>query len=140
MAEAKTKPTTADVNAFLQAIGDESTREDCLTLLKIMKQATRAEPILWGSNIVGFGTYHYQYATGREGDWPLTAFSPRKQNLTIYIMPGFDRYEDLMARLGKHKTGKSCLYIKRLADIDLKVLKELITASVKHMKQTYPSS
>jgi hypothetical protein len=93
---------------------------------------------MWGPSIVGFGSYHYVYASGREGDWPLTGFSPRKQDLTLYIMAGFDRYEALMAKLGKCRTGKSCLYIKRLADVDLRVLKQLVSESVKYMKRTYP--
>jgi len=140
MAELKTARTDASVDAFLDAIEDESRREDCRTLLRIMKQATRAEPAMWGPSIVGFGSYHYKYESGREGDWFLTGFSPRKQNLTLYIMAGFDRYEELMSKLGRHSTGKSCLYVKRLSDLDMKVLKELVTASVRHMKSKYPST
>lgn len=107
-----------------------------MTLLRIMKQATGAEPAMWGPSIVGYGRYHYKYASGREGDWFVAGFSPRKRDLTLYIVAGFERYEALMAKLGKHTTGKSCLYIKRLADVDLTVLEELIASSVKHMKQT----
>lgn len=95
---------------------------------------------MWGSSIVGFGSYHYQYASGREGDWPIVGFSPRKQNLTLYIMNGFDRYESLLARLGKHKTGKSCLYLNKLEDVDLQLLRELIQESVAYMKNKYPHS
>jgi hypothetical protein len=95
---------------------------------------------MWGPSIVGFGSYQYTYESGREGDWFLTGFSPRKQNLTLYIMAGFERWDDLMAKLGRHTTGKSCLYVKRLSDIDAKVLKELVTASVKHMKSRHPSA
>ena len=134
MTEMKTKQTEASVAAFLKGVGDETRRQDCEILAAIMKRAAKAEPKMWGTSIVGFGSYHYKYASGREGDWPVTAFSPRKQDLTLYIMAGFDRYEALLTKLGKHKTGKSCLYIKRLADVDLAVLKELITASVKHME------
>lgn len=137
MAELKTQRTEASVDAFLKGVVDDTRRQDCLTLLRIMKQAVRAEPRMWGSSIVGFGSYHYKYASGREGDWFLAGFSPRKQDLTIYIMTSIDRNDALLARLGKHKTRKSCLYVKRLADVDLTVLKELISASVKYMKQTH---
>ena len=105
--------------------------------LDIMMEVTGEKPKMWGPSIVGFGSYHYVYASGREGDWPLTGFSPRKQALTLYIMAGFGHYDELMSRLGKHKTGKSCLYVKRLSDIDESVLRELIAASVDHMKSTY---
>jgi hypothetical protein len=137
MAELKTKQTEASVEAFLDAIEDETRRNDCLAVAKIMKRATRAEPRMWGLSIVGFGEYHYRYESGREGDWFLAGFSPRKRDLTLYIVAGFDRYESLMARLGKHSTGKSCLYIKRLADIDTAVLEELVSESVRHMKQKH---
>ncbi|MCL4274475.1 MAG: DUF1801 domain-containing protein [Anaerolineales bacterium] len=135
-AELKTKQTEASVDDFLNAIPNEQTRKDCFEIAKIMKQATRSEPKMWGTSIVGFGSYHYKGASGREGDWMLTGFSPRKQNLTLYIMAGFDRYEALLKKLGKFSTGKSCLYIKKLADVDKKVLKELVTESVKVMKRT----
>lgn len=137
MADLKTKRTNASVEAFLNAIPDATRRQDCLTVLKIMKQATKVEPKMWGPSIVGFGSYHYEYASGREGDWFLTGFSPRKQDLTLYIIAGFKRYDALMGKLGKHKTGKSCLYIKRLADIDLVVLRELIEDSTKHLVQSH---
>ncbi len=137
MADLKTQRTEASVDSFLKRVVDETRRDDCLTLVRIMKQATKTEPRMWGSSIVGFGDFHYKYASGREGDWFLTGFAPRKRDLTIYIMAGFDHYEPLLAKLGKHKTGKSCLYVKRLADVDRKVLKELISTSVKRMKQTY---
>lgn len=135
MAELKTKVNKASVDKFLKSIKDEQKREDCYKILDIMKKATKAEPKMWGTSIVGFGSYHYKYASGREGEWMLTGFSPRKQNLTLYIMSGFDEYEGLLKKLGKHATGKSCLYIKRLEDVDTKVLKELVTKSVKHMKK-----
>jgi hypothetical protein len=132
-AKLKTQKTNASVTAFLKSVADDDRRKDCQTLVRIMKRAVGAEPKMWGSSIVGFGHYHYKYASGREGDWFLAGFSPRKQDLTLYIMAGFDRYDALMGKLGKHKTGKSCLYLKRLADVDVAVLEELISASVKHM-------
>ncbi len=137
MAEIKTKRRTASVNAFLESIKDQTRRKDCHTIVKLMKQATNAEPAMWGPSIVGFGTYHYKYESGREGDWFLTGFSPRQQALTLYIMSGFKRYDTLMKKLGTHKTGKSCLYIKRLADVDLAVLEELIQQSVKHIAKAH---
>ena len=137
MAEPKTKATKASVAAFLAAIPDEQRRKDCKAVMAIMKRVTKASPKLWGTNIVGYGSYHYKYASGQEGDWPLTGFSPRKQNLTLYIMAGFDDYPELMAKLGKYKTGKSCLYLKRLSDIDTAVLERLVAVSVKDMKEHY---
>ncbi len=137
MAELKTKPTTVDVDAFLDDIADETRRRDCRTLLGLMKGATKSEPKMWGPSIVGFGDYHYKYASGREGDWFLTGFSPRKGALTLYIMAGFTRYESLMQRLGKYKTGKSCLYVRKLADVDLEVLEQLINESVEHVTRTH---
>ena len=134
MAELKTKPNILSVEKFLNSIKDEQKRKDSFQVLEMMKKITKEEPIMWGTSIVGFGKYHYKYASGREGDWFLTGFSPRKQNLTLYIMSGFKRYNELMKKLGKHKTGSSCLYINKLDDIDLKVLKELISESVKYMK------
>jgi hypothetical protein len=104
-----------------------------------MQEVTGETPTMWGDTIVGFGSYHYKYASGREADWMLTGFSPRKQNLTVYIMAGFAQYNDLLARLGKHSTGSSCLYIKKLQDIDLAVLHELVSQSVAHMKATNPT-
>ncbi len=136
MAKLKTQRTKASVDDFLQGSVDETRRRDCLTLVQIMKQATKAEAEMWGTGIVGFGRCHYKYASGREGDWFLTGFASRKRDLTVYIMAGFERYEALLEKLGKHKTGKSCLYVKRLGDVDLEVLKELVSASVKQMKQT----
>lgn len=133
MAELKTQPTESSVDEFLAGV-DEERAEDCRTLLDLMSEATGEPPKMWGPSIVGFGSYRYEYDSGRSGDWFLTGFSPRKRNLTLYIMAGFDRYDDLMERLGKHSTGKSCLYVKRLADIDMDVLGELVQASVDHMK------
>jgi hypothetical protein len=138
MTELKTKPNPASVTDFLNQITDEQKRQDSFTILEIMKTASGSEPKMWGDSIVGFGSYHYRYASGREGDWFLTGFSPRKQNLTLYIMPGFDDYEALLSNLGKHKTGKSCLYINKLEDVDRLILKELIVKSVQKMKAGNP--
>ncbi len=135
MAELKTKPNEQSVEAFLNSVEDEKKRQDCLTILEIMKQITKAEPQMWGTSMVGFGTYHYKYESGREGDWFVAGFSPRKQNLALYIMAGFSRYDELLSKLGKFKTGKSCLYINKIADIDLKILKELITQSVAYVSK-----
>ncbi len=137
MAELKTKPTKASVSQFLKGVEDDQKRRDAREILALMKEITGKRPKLWGTSIVGFGTYHYKYQSGREGDWPVTGFSPRKQNLAIYIMPGFSRYPSLMKKLGKYKTGKSCLYLKKLEDVDLKVLRQLVSQSVKDMKKMY---
>ena len=134
MAEPKTKPTSESVSAFLDKVSDKGRREDCLAVIDIMKDVTKEEPRMWGTSIVGFGRYHYKYESGREGDSMITGFSPRKTDLTLYIMGGFESFPDLMKRLGRHKTGKACLYIKKLADVDLKVLRELVEKSVKRMK------
>jgi hypothetical protein len=134
VAELKTKPTTASVERFLSGIADEEQQADARTLLELMRTITKAEPKLWGSSIVGFGDYHYKYASGREGDWFTVGFSPRKQNLTLYIMAGFDEYKTLLKDLGKHKTGKSCLYINRLSDVNPAVLRKLIRDSVRHVR------
>lgn len=133
MAEPKTKETKASVSAFLKKIADQNRRQDCFALVDIMRDITKEEPRMWGTSIVGFGRYHYKGASGREGDWMMIGFSPRKGDLTLYIMGGFDESANLMKRLGKHKTGKSCLYLKSLADVDLAVLKKLVTKSVKSM-------
>jgi hypothetical protein len=137
MAELKTKPTDQSVEAFLNSIADEQKRKDAFAISKLMQTATKSPPKMWGSGIVGFGTYHYTYASGREGDWMIIGFSPRKQNLTLYIMSGFDQHAVLLKKLGKYKTAKSCLYINRLDDIDLPTLKELVKQSVKHMIKTH---
>jgi predicted CopG family antitoxin len=133
MAENKTKPTKASVSGFLKKLPEKDRREDCLKVLEIMKGVTGEEPEMWGSSIVGFGRYRYKYESGTKGEWMITGFSPRKTDLTLYIMPGFESVSDLMARLGKHKTGKSCLYIKKLADVDLSVLRKIVEKSVKGM-------
>ncbi|HEX9167204.1 MAG TPA: DUF1801 domain-containing protein [Gemmatimonadales bacterium] len=137
MAELKTKPGSGSVSKFLAGIADEATRKDCETLVKLMRSVTRAEPVMWGPSIVGFGTYHYVYESGREGDWFLAGFAPRKGNLTLYIMSGFPQHAALLKQLGKHKTGGSCLYVKHLADLDLKVLRQLVAASVREVKRRY---
>jgi hypothetical protein len=133
--ELKTQVNDASVTAFLESVADDQKRNDCFEILKLMKQVTREEPKMWGSSIVGFGSYHYKGKSGREGDWMLTGFSPRKQNLTLYLMGGFDTHTALLEKLGKFTTGAGCLYIKRLEDVDKKVLKSLVEASVKRMKQ-----
>jgi len=134
MSELKTKQTNASVETFLKRVSDPQQREDAFEILKLMKAATKMQPKMWGTSIVGFGEFHYKYATGHEGDCCLTGFSPRKNALTLYIMPGFQRYKDLMNKLGKFKTGKSCLYIKRLADVDLPTLSQLIRAALADMR------
>jgi hypothetical protein len=131
MAEAKTKPTTQSVKDFINTVGDPQTRADCATIAKLMEEASGSKPVMWGSSIIGFGTTTIKYAGGREADWPLLAFAPRKQNLVLYGMSGDT---DLLPRLGKHTTGKGCLYIKRLSNIDQPTLKKLIKASVKRKK------
>jgi hypothetical protein len=136
MAELKTKQTNASVEDFLNGVADEKRRRDCFTILELMQQATQAPPKMWGTSIVGFGEYHYTYASGREGDWFLAGFSPRKNNLTLYIMSGFDDYAALLSKLGKYKTGKACLYINKLQDVDLAILRSLIERSVAHMAKT----
>jgi hypothetical protein len=131
-AKLKTAPTARSVSGFLSKVPKDR-RADCETIVALMKNATGAEPEMWGPSIIGFGRYHYQYASGRAGDWMVTGFSPRKSDLTLYLMPGADAFPELIARLGKHTTGKSCLYIKRLADVDVNVLRELVQQSVDRM-------
>lgn len=137
MAELKTQETSASVADFLNAIDDRQKRADCKAIAKMMRAATGKAPKMWGTAIVGFDKYDYRYASGRGGSWPITGFSPRAQNISLYIMPGFAKYAALLKRLGKHKTGKSCLYIRQLADVDEKILAELIAASVQAMRQKY---
>ena len=138
MTEPKTKPTEHSVEDFLNAIPDEQKRADAFAIVKVMKQVTRLEPTMWGGSIVGFGRYHYKYASGHEGDSCLVGFSPRKQNFTLYLMLGLADNSELLDKLGKHKTGKGCLYINKLADVDVPTLKELIKRSVKQLKTLYP--
>jgi hypothetical protein len=136
MAKLKTQKSDASVEDFLQSVPDEKKRQDSIAVLELMREVVGEEPAMWGSSIVGFGSYRYKYASGREGEWPLTGFSPRKRNLTLYIMSGFENYDSLLADLGKYKTGKSCLYINKLEDIDLPTLRELVRQSVAHMAET----
>jgi hypothetical protein len=138
MAELKTKPTNESVTTFLNSIKNEKKRRDSFTILDLMKEITREEPEMWGTSIIGFGRYHYKYASGREAEWFLVGFSPRVQSLTLYIMSGFDAYDDLLGKLGKYKTGKSCLYINKLEDVEPSILRELITESVAHMRKMDP--
>ena len=137
MAENKTKQTDKSVEKFLKSIENQQRREDSLVVLELMKKITKLEPKMWGDSIVGFGSYHYKYESGREGDWLLTGFSPRKQNLAIYIISGFEGCSTLMEKLGKHKASKSCLYINKLEDVDLLVLTKVIKQSFEKMKKTY---
>ncbi len=135
--ELKTKETKSSVEKFLDAVEDKRKRDDAYTILDMMQKATKEPPKMWGPSIIGFGTYHYKYESGHEGDMCMIGFSPRKAALTLYILMGFEGYDELMEKLGKHKTSKACLYIKKLEDVDVKVLKELITLSVKYMKAKY---
>ena len=138
MAELKTQKNDASVLDFINSVEDETKKQDCLRLLEIFKECTGEQPAMWGSSIIGFGQYHYKSERStQEGDWPLTGFSPRKANLTIYIMPGFDKYQDELAKLGKHKTSVSCLYIKKLADVKEALLKQIIISAYESMKQQY---
>lgn len=136
-AQNKTQKTEQDVREFLTAVEHDQRREDSLKILGIMEELTGMEAKMWGNSIVGFGDYHYQYESGREGDFFKVGFSPRKTSLTLYIMPGFERYPELMDKLGKYKTGRSCLYVKKLTDVDEEVLKELIVGSVAYMTEKY---
>jgi hypothetical protein len=136
MSDLKTKPTDEKVEEFLDKVEHPVKRKDSFEILKMMKDITKKKPKMWGKNIVGFGSQRYKYASGREGEWFETGFSPRKQSLTLYITAGFNRYESLLKKLGKHKLGKSCLYINKLQDVDKEILKELIKESVEYVKKT----
>ena len=136
MAGVKTRPNKSSVERFLRGVKDEKRRTDAHSLVALMREVTRAAPEMWGESIVGFGRYHYRYDSGREGEWFLTGFSPRKQSLTIYIMPGFERYGALLKKLGKHRTGKSCLYLGSLSEIDLPTLRKLIKQSARDMAKS----
>lgn len=135
MAEPKTRPTAASVDAFIKAIPDEVRRADCQAVRELMEKATGSKAVMWGDAIVGFGSHLITYSNGKSLDWPLVGFSPRKGPLVLYIMDGFASYDELLGELGKHKTGKSCLYINKLADVDAKVLNKLVKASVAHQKK-----
>lgn len=134
----KTKPTSISPEAFVAGIEHPVRKADSERLLDLFADVTGMTPKMWGPSIIGYGQYHYIYETGREGDFMMTGFSPRKQNLSIYILPGYSDFGDILSRLGKHKHGKSCLYINKLADIDIDVLKELIAAGLDDLKQKYP--
>ena len=138
MSDLKTRPTDASVEAFIDAVDHPRRREDAHILLDLMRRVTGEKPVMWGPAIVGFGRYSYRYASGKEYDWPIVGFSPRKQNLSIYILLGFGESGDQLSRLGKHKTGKSCLYINKLADVDMDVLETLVRTTVAEMKRRYP--
>lgn len=133
MSDLKTQKNDGDVRAFLASVEHERRREDAFTLLDIMEEITGEKPSMWGTSIVGFGAYSYSNTTGKDYQWFAVGFSPRKQSTTVYIMNGFERYDELMSKLGKHKTGKSCLYINKLADVDMDVLRELIRESYQFM-------
>jgi hypothetical protein len=136
MAKLKTQKTDASVEDYLSSVDDERKRNDSFAILELMREVTGEEPAMWGTSIVGFGSYRYKYASGQEGEWPTVGFAPRKRNLTLYIMSGFDDYDSLLAKLGKYKTGKSCLYINKLDDVDLPTLRELIEKSVAHVAES----
>ena len=136
MAELKTQPNQGSVVDYLNSVENEKRRADSFSILELMQEVTGEEALMWGDSIVGFGTYRYKYASGRQAEWFLTGFAPRKQNLTLYIMSGFENYEQLLGQLGKHKTGKSCLYINKLEDVNLDVLRKLVKESVDHMIET----
>jgi len=140
MAALKTQPREESVTAFLDRVEEEPRRTECYTLLDMMKRVTKTDPRIWGSGVVGFGNYHYKYASGQEGDWFIAGFAPRKAELTVYITAGVERFPKLLANLGKHRAGKGCLYIKTLDDVNLSVLEELVGKSVEWTKATYSKS
>jgi len=137
MSEAKTKPTNVSFDDFIAAVPDERKREDAIVLARMMQEITGESPTMWGPSIVGFGSYHYKYESGREGDMPIVSFSPRKAALTVYLMGEIERREELIATLGKHTIGKGCLYIKTLSDVDQEVLRQLITSTFQYMRQQH---
>jgi len=139
MADNKTKATEQSVAAFLETVENEKKREDCQTLVKLMEDVTGAPAKMWGDAIVGFDQYHYKYDSGRESDFMMVGFSPRKENLALYGIAGFEDFDSLLGKLGKHKTGKSCLYVKSLKDVDMNVLREMVERSVAHTRETHPS-
>jgi len=136
MVKLKTSPNEGSVVDFLESVAHEKKKQDSYQILEMMQKITGEKPIMWGGSIIGFGSYHFKYASGREGDWFLTGFSPRKQNLTLYIMSGFAEYDELLSRLGKYKTGKSCLYVNKIEDVDTQVLMQLVKLSVDHVSAT----
>jgi hypothetical protein len=140
MVELKTRPTDASVEKFLEAVEHPRKKLDSLELLKIMKEVTQEKPVMWGPSIIGFGTYHYKYASGREADWLKVGFSPRKRSLTVYLAPGLDEISDLLEELGKHRVGKGCLYINKLSDVNTDILKKIIKKSVEILEKRYGNS
>lgn len=138
MAQNKTQPTNASVASYLSGLAPERKRDEARQLDVLFQKVTGFTPVMWGPSIIGYGRYHYRYASGREGAFLATGFAPRKANFSIYIMPGYTDFSDILVGLGKHKTGKSCLYINKLADIDLTVLEELIRAGLKDLDQRWP--
>jgi len=138
MPEPKTRPTAVPVEEFLASLTDERMREDCRTIAAMMERATRAKARMWGANIVGFDSYPQTYASGRQSDWPVIAFSPRKRNITLYIASGFAGRDELLSRLGKHSCGNVCVYIKSLDDVHLPTLRKLIADAVRHMRKKHP--
>ncbi|MES2876745.1 MAG: DUF1801 domain-containing protein [Patescibacteria group bacterium] len=141
MSELKTQRTNASVEEFVASVENSQRREDALKLLDVFERATGMKPVMWGTSIVGYGQYHYKSErSSQEGDWPLAGFSPRKANLTVYVLPGFEKYDDYLSRLGKHKTSVSCIYINKLSDVDTDVLQQIIKDSVAEMKRQYPSA
>jgi hypothetical protein len=140
MAKNKTTETTYNVTHFINTVEDERKRNDAFELLKIIQEVTRFEPKMWGTAIIGFGSYHYKYASGHEGDAPLVGFSPRKDAISVYLYSSFENKDILLSKFGKYKTGKGCIYIKKLADIDLEILKQMISTSVNELQKLYPSN
>jgi hypothetical protein len=138
MAQNKTRPAATSVADFIAAIPDPQKREDATTLAAILERLSGEQPCMWGTSIIGFGTYHYVYDSGREGDAARVGFSPRAKELVVYLVDGYEERADLLARLGKHRIGKSCLYIKKLGDVDTGVLEELVAASLATMDELYP--
>lgn len=138
MAKNKTTETKSSVKDFIDAVEDETKRDDSYRIIEIMKSVTGFDPKMWGPSIIGFGSYHYKYASGHEGDAPLVAFSPRKPQIVLYVASDPEKREKLLKKFGKYKSNKGCVYIKRLADVDEGVLRELVVSTVKHMKKLYP--
>ncbi|PQO47779.1 DUF1801 domain-containing protein [Blastopirellula marina] len=138
MAENKMQPTKASPTKFINAVEDPQQRKDCKELVKMMKAATGEKAVMWGDSLIGFGTYHYKYASGREGDFLVVGFAPRKNKLSIYLTCDIQQHADLLAKLGKHKTGKGCLYVNKLEDIDRDVLEQLIQRGIEEVEAKYP--
>jgi len=138
MAEAKTKPTDISVSDFIEMISDDQVRADCYAIIKLMEKVTGEKPKMWGSAIIGFGKYAYKYESGNSGEICLAGFSPRKVNITLYVLAGFPGQAELLQKLGKHKTGKACLYIKKLSDVNIDVLGNLVKGSINFLKEKYP--